>query len=174
MIPRSGPLRQRYERWQAKVPGSDIWDSREQRLLDSFWEYARSELIEATDLDDALDMAAWDLGYQGQRLPAALLSLARLRQVHLEAEYRRGQQAGADNAGSRQVSAAQRRQAGASIYTPQALRTEAIQAFRHAVREKGVKARIVDYVLQVHDRGASVVARGVTADGEEIAVNVAL
>lgn len=75
-------IRADYEAWVTLIPGSDVKGSKEQKLLQAFWKYHQSEGNEAVHLDNAMEMAAWDLGYQGRdlrRFAPALLGLAKIR-----------------------------------------------------------------------------------------------
>ena len=84
-----------YFAWQAQVPGSEVIGSKEQKALSAFWDFCQGELVEAVHLDDALEMVAWDMGYQGRSLRFApgLEFLAKIRRKNLRAEYKIGQEA---------------------------------------------------------------------------------
>jgi len=79
--------------WQALIPGSEVRGSKEWKALQAFWDWSRGELIEAVDLDGALEMAAWDLGYQGRdlRFAPGLEFLGKVRRLNLRKEHQDGQ-----------------------------------------------------------------------------------
>lgn len=54
------------------------------------------EGLEATNVHDATEMYAWDLGYQGRQLPAWLIQLGKIERVDVEKEWRSGVAAAAE------------------------------------------------------------------------------
>lgn len=61
------------------------------RLLASWMDQvARQETLEATTTGELAEMYAWDLGYQGERLPQRLIDLAEFEGVDVGAEHRAG------------------------------------------------------------------------------------
>lgn len=61
------------------------------RLLASWMEQvARQETLEATTTGELAEMYAWDLGYQGERLPQRLIDLAAFEGVDVVSEHRAG------------------------------------------------------------------------------------
>ncbi len=61
------------------------------RLLASWMaQVAQQETLEATTTGELAEMYAWDLGYQGERLPQRLIDLAEFEGVDVVAEHRAG------------------------------------------------------------------------------------
>lgn len=78
--------------WQADVPDSEDPNTPNGKALLAFWNWTRGELIEAVELEPALGMAAWDLGYQGRKLSFApgLELLAKILHVQVKQEHADG------------------------------------------------------------------------------------
>jgi hypothetical protein len=74
--------------WHHRYPDADSG------LIAELEQHAVSEGVEATDPKDALEMMAWDLGYQGERLPSWMRKLARQLRVNIDKEYKSGVQSG--------------------------------------------------------------------------------
>lgn len=75
----------------------DFWRSAEgakirQLERDRSWleDHADKEGIEATDLEGKIEMASFDLGYQTERLPGALIRLGEAHGIDAAAEHRKG------------------------------------------------------------------------------------
>lgn len=84
-----------FDEWASMVPGAMSPDSREGKILQDFWEYHQAEGNEAVHLPDALEMAAWDLGYQGSPLrPSSSISyLAKIFRLDVKREWQLGRDA---------------------------------------------------------------------------------
>jgi len=81
------------EYWTELIPGAEELNSKNQKILKMFWNYHVAEGNEAKHLSDALEMAAWDLGYQGkERLKSngVIVYLAKILRVDVRGEYKDG------------------------------------------------------------------------------------
>ena len=65
-------------------------DERVSLMVGSLWQLCRGEGTEARDPWLALEMVAWDSGYQGARLQPWFLELARKLRVNVQKEWEKG------------------------------------------------------------------------------------